>query len=159
MERTPVQPGETAGELTDRLAVLGAPVLADAVRGLVDGSLTPQPQDHARATYAPKVTPDHARLDWAAGADELARAVRAFNPAPGAHTTFRGERLKVHRATVLAGGGPDPGTVAGLADGAPTVACGSGLLRLDEVQPAGKPRMRGDAFANGYHPAGERLGG
>lgn len=156
-ERTPIGAHETAGELTARLADLGAPTLVAAVRGLVDGTITPTPQDHDRATYAPKIAPDDARLDWRGAASDLANAVRAFNPVPGAHTTFAGDRLKVHRALALDRSVGEPGVVAD-AEGVPVVACGSGALRLDEVQPAGKPRMSGRAFANGYRPAGRRLG-
>lgn len=155
-QRTDIREGETAGELTARLAVLGAPLLVAAVHGLVDGSLTPVPQDHDRATFAPKLTADDARLDWEAPAARLAAAIRAFNPMPGAHTAFQGQRLKVHRATIVPGSGV-PGVIT--VDGhAPVVTCGAGALRLDEVQPAGKPRMTGTDFVNGYRPDGERLG-
>ena len=157
---TGVTADETAGELVTRLAVLGAPVLVDAVRGLVDGTITPMAQDHSQATYAPKITPADAELEWAAPAGALRSAVRAFNPVPGAWTTLRGDRLKVHRVEVdsLQPGG-DPGTVVALSDEGPVVACGDGAVRLTEVQPAGKPRMSGAAFANGYRPLEERLGG
>lgn len=155
-ERTPIRDGETAGELTARLATSGAPLLVAAVRGLVDGSLTPVPQDHDRATYAPKLSAEDARLDWHADAADVAAAVRAFNPMPGAHTTFEGARLKVHRGVAVAGSG-EPGVVRVAEDG-PVVACGRDALRLDEVQPAGKPRMSGTAFVNGYRPDGHRLG-
>lgn len=157
---TGVLPDETAGELVTRLAVLGAPVLVEAVRGLVDGSLTPQPQDHDLATYAPKVTPADARLDWSLPASRIRDAVRAFNPAPGAWTTLRGERLKVHRVLLVDGAGATPGTVGAppAGTGEPTVACGAGAVALLEVQPAGKPRMSGGDFVNGYRPVGERLG-
>ena len=165
--RTDVRPGETAGELTARLAEAGAPLLVASVRGFVDGSVTPVPQDHARATLAPKVAPEDARLDWTAPADVLERAVRAYNPVPGAHTALGGTRLKVHRASVPRHEpGPDddgtrvadPGTIVVLDDGRPVVACGTARLRLDEVQPAGKPRMDGAAFARGRALVGERLG-
>lgn len=153
---------ETAGALTQRLALLGAPLMVEAVAGLVDGSLTPQPQDHEHATYAPKVAPADAKLDWTAHAAVLERAVRAFNPAPGAWTTLRGERLKIH-AALLAGAeigaaAAVPGQVAGLGPEGPVIACRGGGLVLVEVQPAGKPRMTGSAFANGYRPHGEYLG-
>ena len=155
---TGIEPSETAGELVARLAVMGAPVLVNAVRGLVDGSLTPMPQDHDRATLAPKITPDDARVDWTGEALSVINAVRAFNPMPGAWTTLRGDRVKVHRVAAaeddVAG---EPGLVsAGDARG-PVVACGSGGVVLLEVQPAGKPRMAGADFANGYRPVGERL--
>ncbi|MGH3665788.1 MAG: methionyl-tRNA formyltransferase [Egibacteraceae bacterium] len=156
--QTPVAPGETAGDLTGRLADLGASVLVEAVRGLVDGSLSPQPQDHDRATYAPKLSPDDARLDWSTPAVALQRAVRAFNPVPGAWTTLRGERLKVHRARVGDGTARgEPGAVLDAMAEGPAVACVDGTLVLTEVQPAGKARMAGADFANGHRPVGERL--
>jgi methionyl-tRNA formyltransferase len=154
---TRIEPDETAGELVTRLAELGAPLLVDAVRGLVEGTLVPTPQPEDGATLAPKIAPDDAVLDWAGDARDLARAVRAFNPVPGAHTDDGGHRLKVHRALAVGGQG-DPGEVIRLDDTGPVVACGSGALRLDEVQPAGKPRMTGAAYANGYRPLGRRLG-
>lgn len=155
---TPVGPTETAGELQARLADLGAPVLVEAIVGLVAGSLPPLPQDHDRATYAPKVTPAAAELDWAASAEHLERCVRAFQPAPGAHTGFAGGRLKVHSARIVPGTG-EPGLVIAIDQrtGAPVVAARSGALRLDEVQPAGKRRMRGAEFVNGYQPLGQHL--
>lgn len=158
---TPIGPRETAGELTARLADLGAPVLVEAVRGLVEESIRPVPQDHERATYAPKVTPQDARLDWTRDAVALDRAVRAFNPVPGAHTQLpAGLRVKVHRASPRdGGGGAPPGLLLGRDGDGALVACGGGtVLRLDEVQPAGKARMAGAAFLNGYAPAGGVLG-
>lgn len=157
--RTPIGAEETAGELTSRLAELGAPALVEAVTGLVHGTLTPRAQPDDGVTYAPKVSPDHARLDWRRPAAELHRAVRAFNPVPGAHTTLSGDRLKVHRARVVDSEGA-PGEVASIdaETGHPVAACGRGGLRLDEVQPAGKARMDGRAFVNGYQPLGMVLG-
>lgn len=158
MLETAIGPTETAGALTARLATLGAPLLTDAIVGLVDGSLPPQPQDHEAATYAPKISPADAALDWSAPAEHLDRCVRAYQPVPGAHTTFAGDRLKIHAARIVPGDG-QPGSVlrADERTGAPVVACGREALRLDEVQPAGKRRMSGAAFVNGYQPVGERL--
>ncbi|CAN5594579.1 MAG: methionyl-tRNA formyltransferase [Actinomycetota bacterium] len=157
-----VDDDETAGELTQRLAVLGAPLLVAAVGGLVNGSLALQAQDHQHASYAPKVAPADARLDWAAPAPVLQRAVRAYNPVPGAWTTLRGERLKIHRARLaeagVTAGAAVPGQVSALPGQPPVIACGGGGLVLVEVQPAGKPRMAGGDFANGYRPHGEYLG-
>jgi methionyl-tRNA formyltransferase len=151
---TRIAADETAGELTARLATAGAGVLVEAVRGLVDASLPLVPQDHAAATYAPKITTADAELAWTRPAAAVDRAVRAYNPVPGAHTTLEGRRLKVHRVTPQEGpGGGAPGDVVGRDGGRPVVACGAGAVRLDEVQPAGKPRMDGVAFANGYAPA------
>lgn len=164
--RTRIRPGETAGELTRRLAEEGAPALVEALKGLVTGTLPLRPQEHGRATYAPKIAPEDARIDWTRPAESVALAVRAFEPVPGAHTTFAGARLKVHRAKVVDGSGPAGVVVRVDADtrpdgsdaGGPVVACGTGALRLDVVQPAGKPRMGGLDFANGYRPEGQRLG-
>jgi methionyl-tRNA formyltransferase len=127
------------------------------VTGLVTGTIIPVPQDDRDATYAPKIAPDDARLDWTRPAEALDRAVRAYSPAPGAHTTFNGARLKVHEALPVPADG-DPGTVVRLDPEGPVVATGAGGLRLDVVQPAGKGRMPGPAFANGYRPLGQRLG-
>lgn len=159
--RTVIAPGETAGELVARLAELGAPLLVDAVRGLVTGTLHPVPQDDRRATYAPKIADADARLDWSRAAETIERAVRAYNPAPGAHTVLAGRRLKVHRAAAVDAPTSDapPGTV--VRAGRQAVAqCGAGGLRLDQVQPAGRPRMDGLALLNGYGRggAGLRLG-
>ena len=148
---------ETAGELMARLARLGAPVLVRAVKGLVDGSIAPVPQDHDAATLAPKVTSDDARLQWTTGAVAVHRAVRAFNPVPGAWTTFRSERLKIHRVTLSTRSG-EAGAVLDQTPEGPLVGCTTGSVVLSEVQPAGKPRMTGAAFVNGYRPVGEHLG-
>jgi methionyl-tRNA formyltransferase len=161
-------PEESAGDLLDRLAEVGAPLLVDSVRRLVHGAEpTPQPEDGA--TLAPKITPDDVALDFAAEPHLLADLARSADPAPGAHTTFRGKRLKVFRVRVVAPdelaalvegtpGSPAPGEVLGRHAGV-IVAAGSGAVRLLEVQPEGKARMDGTAFANGYRPEpGERLG-
>ncbi|MGH8932968.1 MAG: methionyl-tRNA formyltransferase [Egibacteraceae bacterium] len=153
----PIGSRETAGELTARLAELGAPVLVEAVRGFVEGSLTPVVQDDTLASYAPKIDPGDALLEWSEASGRLDRAIRAFNPAPGAHTTFRGWRLKIHTALPVEVDGPHGEIVRADPDG-PVVACGSGGLRLQVVQPAGKARMGGAEFVNGYRPVGERLG-
>jgi methionyl-tRNA formyltransferase len=156
-EEVPVGPNENAGSLLDRLAAIGAPVLVDAVRGLVDGvELTPQPDDGV--TYAPKIDRSDVAIDWAAPARAVHDLVRSANPAPGAHTTFRDAPLKVWRTTVCDGDGA-PGTVIDIVDDGVVVACGDGAVHLAEVQPAGKARMDGRSFVNGYQPAvGQPLG-
>jgi methionyl-tRNA formyltransferase len=175
---------EPAGHLLARLAELGAPVLVDSVRRLVAGA-TPTPQPSDGVTLAPKITPDDVAIDWTATARQVADLCRSADPAPGAHTTFRGKRLKIYAAPVAApaaapdaaptapeaaGSGAAAGAAATVVDPAPgtvlerspagvLVACGEGVVRLTEVQPEGKARMGGDGFANGYRPEpGERLG-
>lgn len=156
----PISDDDTAATLTARLAQRGAPLLVESIRGLVDGTLTPTPQPEEGGSTAPKLTADDARLDWSQPADRLERAVRAFDPVPGAHTTLGDRRVKVTRAVVNGSVyGDEPGTVVAADAQGPVVVCGDGLgLRLTEVQPAGKARMDGGAFVNGYQPLGARLG-
>lgn len=161
----PIAPHESAGELLDRLARLGAPVLVDALRDLVAG-VEPTPQPEEGVTLAPKITPEDVALDLTAPAVEVANLVRSADPLPGAHTTFRGERLKVLRVRPVAaddGGTTDrrarPGTIVAVDKRGVVVACGEGAVRLLAVQPAGRSRMDGAAFVNGYRPeVGEVLG-
>ncbi len=153
----PIRPDESAGDLLARLARLGAPVLVDSVRRFVAGA-EPVPQPDDGATLAPKVTPDDVSIDWTRPAPEIANLARSADPAPGAHTTFRGGRLKVFRAPPGEGAGP-PGEIVEVGRAGARVACGQGVVTLAEVQPAGRQRMEGGAFANGYAPeVGERLG-
>lgn len=155
---TPIGPEETAGELLDRLAVRGAPVLLASLRDLVAG-VEPTPQGDG-ATLAPKIGTDDVRIDWARPAAEVAALVRSAAPRPGAHTTRDGDRFKVLGAVVASDApGGTPGEVVGSDDGGLLVACGTGTLRATRVQPAGKPAMDAVDFVNGYQPTpGERLG-
>ena len=160
-EAMPIRSEDTAGSLTARLAGAGARLAIEALDRLAIGTLVETAQDDASATYAAKVTSDEAAIDWGRPAAEIERAVRAFDPWPGAWTTCRGERLKVVRAGVVpaGGGNPDePGTVAAV-EPAPVVAAGRDALRLDLVQPAGGRRMSGADWARGRRvERGERLG-
>lgn len=159
---------ESAGQLLERLAAAGAPLLLDSVRRLAQGA-QPTPQPEHGATLAPKITPADVAIDFRVEPRALDALVRSADPAPGAHTTFRGKRLKIFRVQTLtaeevgelggdAADGAAPGEVLGGRD-AVLVATGSGAVRLLEVQQEGKARMDGAAFANGYRPeVGERLG-
>lgn len=157
----PIEPEEGAGALLARLAELGAPVLVESLRALHAGE-QPVPQPAEGATLAPKIRPEDVQLDLARPAEKLGWLVRSADPAPGAHTTFRGARLKVFGAVPVATADhapAAPGTVVAVDKDGVVVACGSGALRLTEVQPAGKPRMAATAFANGARiEVGERLG-
>jgi methionyl-tRNA formyltransferase len=137
---------ETAGELGERLAELGAPLLVDALDRYAAGELKPVEQDHAAATYASKISNEDARIDWSRPAPTLDHLVRGLSPAPGAWTSYGGTRIKVFRARVEPGSGP-PGTV--LDPEGLVVAAGEGALALEEVQMAGKRRMQGPELARG----------
>lgn len=136
-ESVPLGPRATASWLHDQLAELGARLI---VRALAEGP-EPVPQGTEDATYAPKLTRESGRLDWAQSADTLDRQARALNPWPGTYTTlgtaFRGEILKVLDAVPEPGRG-EPGQVL---DGALLVACSEGALRLLRVQRSGRAPM------------------
>lgn len=158
-EHVAIGDDETAGELYERLKVMGGDLLVRAINGVSDGSLTPMPQSDEGMTRAPKLEKDDGRIDWTQRAQAIRNLIRGVNPFPGAFTTWQGQILKVHKATVCEGKG-DPGQVIG-ADGKTglCVATGDGGLLLDDIQPAGKKRMSGADFVRGYPVvAGERLG-
>jgi methionyl-tRNA formyltransferase len=146
---TPIGPEETAIELGERLAVMGAELLVETLDGLVRGAITPRPQDDAQASLAPILKKEDGAISWADAAVTIHNRVRGLLPWPGAYTKFRGHLLHVWRARV--GEQRDalaPGHV--LAGAGFHVACGSGsVLQLVEVQMEGRNRMSADAFANG----------
>ncbi len=151
---TPIGAGEDAGALADRLAALGAPLMAQALEGVAAGRLTPEPQPAEGAVYAAKIDKAEARLDWSEPAEALARRVRGLAPSPGAWCAAGEERLKVLAARAEAGDGA-PGT---LLDDRLLVACGSGALRILRAQRPGKAAMEATALLQGFAaPAGMRL--
>lgn len=158
-ERVPIGPDDTAGDLADRLSRLGADLLVRALGGLQRGALRLTPQQKEGVTYARKIDKTETRIDWSLPAEAVRAHVHGLSPLPGAWTEFDAgggaERLKVMRAEV-AGGTGAPGDVL---DGALTVACGGGALRLLRVQRAGKGEVDAAAFLNGARLGpGARLG-
>ncbi len=153
-ERIAIAPNEDAGALTARLAQLGADLLERELPAYLQGDLVSRPQDEAEATWAPKPAASDEQLDFSAPGDLLARRIRAFSPEPGAFTTFRGQRLRVERASVTAGPPREHGTLA-IRDGVPRVAAGAGWVRLDAVRPAGRRAMSGADWARGLRELGE----
>ena len=153
---TPIGTDETAGTLARRLADLGAAALVEAISLRSSGLAHPEPQDHASATYAPKLDREQAHLAWQRDAPALVRQIRAFDPAPGAWTDLNGGTLKVFGAKVAPGSG-EPGTVVETG-GRLVVAAGSGAVAVSEVQPAGKLRIPVEAWLRGRGVAvGQRL--
>jgi methionyl-tRNA formyltransferase len=154
----PVRPTDTAGDLLQRLAVAGATLLVATMDGIADGSLVPVPQPADGVSVAPKVTVADAEVPWDSPARHVDRLVRACTPAPGAWTTFRGERLKLGPVRSRDGAALAPGEIRtgrlGVEVGTATAEVGLGL-----VQPAGKRPMPADAWARGARiEPGERLG-
>ena len=142
----PIGEEETAGELHERLAVLGAELVVAGLQSLP----APVKQDAALATYAAKVTKEEALVDWREDAAVIARKVRAYNPFPGSHTTRAGERIKIWRARVANQGSGMPGTVCQIAPGELVIACGQGALAVLELQRASGKRLAVEPFLAGY---------
>ena len=154
-----IGPRDTAGDLLGRLAVSGAELLVATLDGLAAGRLVAQPQPAEGISLAPKLEPADARVDWALPAHVVDRRVRGVTPAPGAWTTWRGDRLRLGPVQPLADvDGPAAGEVAVGADGV-LVGTGRGAVRLGEVQPAGKRMLGASDWARGARPQpGERVG-
>jgi methionyl-tRNA formyltransferase len=134
---TPIGVRETAGELHDRLAVLAAEALLEALPRVLDGTSAADAQDDSRATLAPKIAKSEAALDWRAPAALLERQVRAFDPWPVAEARLTdGRRLRVFAAQALAGpAGREAGTIVAAGRDGIDVATGDGVLRLRKIQP------------------------
>ena len=149
VEPTKVGPGETAGELTGRLAALGAEMLVRHLPAYLAGAITPRPQPAEGATAAARVRVEEAFVDPTRHRGEaVLRAVRAFDPKPGAWTELDGVRVKLWRARPSAGPGPAPG-VAATAGEAVLLGASDGPVELLEVQPAGRDRMSAAAWMRG----------
>jgi methionyl-tRNA formyltransferase len=149
---TPIADDETFGELWERMSELGALALVEALALLESGAGREVPQDDARATYAPKTEREDARLDWTRAAEDVARAVRAYDPRPGAFGVLRGAEVKLFGARpVLVEERPDvtPGEVIALGADGVVIKCGEDAVRVTHVQPAGRPRLAAGAWANG----------
>jgi methionyl-tRNA formyltransferase len=152
-----IEAGDTAGSLTGKLALAGAEAIVEALRRL--DSLSPRPQRNEGVTYAAKIEKSEAPLDWSLEAAVLDRQIRAFDPFPGAETTLGGEPLKIWQSRPAAGRG-EPGTVIGVQDGCPVVACKDSALMLTVVQRPGSRRMPTSDFVKSRPmPTGTRLGG
>ena len=144
---------DTSADLHDRLAALGATLIVKALA--TPQHATPQPADGA--TYAKKISKDEARLDWSRPADELARAVRAFNPAPVAWTELNGERVRVFSANTVVSRGGDPGLIAHADDQGLLVNTGKETLRLTRLQRAGGKVLEARDVLRGWNPIGQRF--
>ena len=150
--RTPIAPDETAGQLHDRLAQLGAQVLAEGLELLRAGNPpVPRPQPGEGVTYASKSDKAEAKLDWARPAPELERRVRAFHPWPVCEAEVAGERLRIHAARALPlAHDAAPGTPLATTRDGIDIACGEGALRLLTVQREGGRPMAAASWLNAH---------
>lgn len=153
-----VAPTDTSGDLLARLAVSGAQLLVRTLDGIESGRLQPRPQPSDGVSYAPKLTPEDARVDWTQPGVHVDRRIRACTPAPGAWTTFRGERLKLGPVSaVLDEADLEPGQLHAQRDRVLT-GTGTHTVELGDVQPRGKRWMPAPDWANGIRvTADDRL--
>ena len=155
-----IGPDERAPELSERLAILGADLLIEAIKQIERNCARYEKQDDSQATLAPILKKEDGRIDWRRPAQEIYNRLRGFDPWPGAYTAFRQQGLAIVRATptethnALKAGAVEVGKRDLL------VGCGDNTaLQLTEVQPSGKKRMSAEAFINGYKPiSGEQMG-
>ena len=154
-----VRATDTAGELLERLADAGAPLLVATLDGIEDGSLEARPQPEEGVSLAPKILVEDAEVRWNEPALAVDRRIRACTPAPGAWTTFDGERLKLGAVRPDEGAPELPAGVLGVSKNAVHVGTGTVPVRLGEVKAFGKRQMAAADWARGLHdPDGKRLG-
>jgi len=155
-----IAPNETTPELAARMSEAGAPLIAETLRSLAAGTITPRPQNHAESSLAPMLKKEDGRIDWSRPAQEIYNRVRAFTPWPGAYTLFRGQPCHLsaepvpNKRTAAA-----PGTIS-LESGELSLACGGAtVLRLLTVKLEGRKQVSASEFANGARlKPGERFG-
>jgi methionyl-tRNA formyltransferase len=154
-ERLAIQPEETAGLLSPRLAELGARVLIDTIRQLKAGTLTSHPQDHTQATLAPLLKKEDGLIDWKRTAAEIANRIRGMTPWPGAYTYADHGRWIIWRAAAINDqqAHEPPGTIVPTTRDALLVATGGGHLAITELQPANGKRMTVSQYLAGHRIA------
>lgn len=156
-----IEPRETAGELAARLAVLGAQLLVETLRGILDEGLEPAAQPVEGVSYAPRLHKRDGLIPWGGDAVAVHNHIRGMNPWPGSHTRARGSILKVLAAEParVAVAGAAPGTVLDVAGAAVVAACGKGAVRLLRLQAQGRRPQPAEEFLRGFKLApGDLLG-
>lgn len=159
MRRLGIGEDETAGELHDRLAELGAEVVVETVQHIEAGTVDTREQDEARASRAPKIFKEDAEIRWDHDAHDVHNQVRGLSPYPAAWTMHGDTMLKIYRTCVAKGMG-EPGEVIEAEGECLKVACGQGAVEVLEIQREGRAKMSAEEFLNGYtFQPGDRLGG
>jgi methionyl-tRNA formyltransferase len=147
----PIGDGETSQTLHDQLALLGAKLLSETVKGMKAGSVHPIPQDHSKATYAPPLKKEDGKIDWSKGAKEIDRQVRALNPWPGAFTEWNGQLLKIYKGEVREEiSEREAGIVSWVGSDFIELGTGKDSFLIKEVQLEGKRRMSVQDFLAGH---------
>ena len=159
--RTPIDPDETAGELETRIALLGAPLVAETIEAIANGTAQIIPQPKARVTKAPKLSKEDGQIDWTMPARTIHNLVRAMQPWPGAATYWHrptgSVRLMVHQTEIVEGDGP-PGQILEATGDRLVIAAGKEAIRFISVQLVGKKPSLAAEFLRGHHPFGDVMG-
>ena len=149
VSKTPIGPDETAGELLDRLAVLGADLLSEMLTKYEKKELIPVPQDESKVTMAPMLDKTMCPIDWSKSAQQIHDKVRGLHPWPVATMELQGKKFKVH-ATKIAQGHGEPGKILGITKTGLLVACGDGAIEVTSLQAEGGKRMAAPDYFRGH---------
>ena len=149
VSRTPIGENETAGELLDRLAVLGADLLSKTLSRFAQGEVEGTAQDASQVSYAPMLDKSMSPIDWTKNARQVHNHVRGLHPWPVATTEIQGKLFKVH-ATRVAEGSGEPGQILGLSKTGLLVACGEGAVEILSLQAEGGKRMSAPDYFRGH---------
>ena len=147
--KTPIGPNETAGELLDRLAVLGADLLSGVLHRFATGEVAATPQDETAVTYAPMLDKSMCPIDWTKTAQQVHDHVRGLHPWPVATTELGGKWFKIHSTVIVEGSGA-PGTILGLTKTGLRIACGEGAVEIRTLQAEGGKRMAAPDYFRGH---------
>jgi methionyl-tRNA formyltransferase len=149
---------ENAATLHDKLAALGADAIVEALDLVQQGKLNATPQDNQLATYAAKLSKEEAQLDWTREAPEIERAIRGYNPFPGASSFINETQIRIWQASLRAGMSGNPGEILAVEKNALVVGCGSGALSLEVMQRPNAKALPAAQFLQGFHiKAGDRF--
>ena len=146
---TAIGPDETAGELLDRLAVLGAGLLSDTLSAYEKKTLVPVPQNEAEVSFAPMLDKTMCPIDWTKTAQQIHDKVRGLHPWPVATAELAGTKFKIHATAVVPGKG-EPGAILGLTKTGLVVACGEGAIEIRSLQAEGGKRMAAPDYFRGH---------
>ncbi len=149
LAKTPIGPDETAGQLLDRLAVLGARLLSDTLTKFQAGELVPQAQDESKVTFAPMLDKSMCPIDWTKSARQIHNQVRGLHPWPVATMELQGKTFKVHETKLVPGSGA-PGQILGLTKTGLVIACGEGAIEVRQLQAEGGKRMAAPDYFRGH---------
>ena len=147
--KTPIGPDETAGELLDRLAVLGADLLSKTMKRFENETVTGTPQDETKVSFAPMLDKAMCPIDWNKTAQQVHNHVRGLHPWPVATTELGGTKFKIHATAIVEGSGK-PGQILGLSKTGLIVACGEGAVEIRSLQAEGGKRMAAPDYFRGH---------